>query len=213
MLRDEITPYIQGDGLVSNVVNQGSFRNCDNGVLFTSEYYLLLALTSQLQNGDVEKYQSLIASCCATGDGYLHRAPNDTSLDEQDDHNGAYATHAVLGITPAFRLSRNLWRFPSLIAMAAITSRGVLYRLVAFPLEVVTAIIIATSCIGADINDTDARIGAWLVIQATKSSLLCRLAAIIWKRRLMRTYLNGMKDVFAAYFTAEHPLAKYMVIS
>lgn len=211
MLKDDIKPYIQGDGLVSVYVSQpaNDWRNCDNGVLFTSQYILLLNILGQMAQEDKDNYAKVIAACVGK-DGYLHRSPGDESLDEQDDHNGAYAAHIKLNIKPPFSLSKNLYRFPQLIALSAIASQNIFYRILATPLIWFTALVIATSCINVSTDDTDSRIGSWLVVKATEDhSLLCKLASLIWRARLFKDYKNGMQDVLKIYFGPEHPIAKY----
>jgi hypothetical protein len=108
-------------------------------------------------------------------------------------------------------LSKNLWRFPQLIALAAIASKNILYRILTFPLYLITVLILATSCINRPNSDTDARVGGWLLMKALEHTILGSLAGNVWKKRLITDYFNGMKDVFMLYFGADHPLAKYMV--
>ncbi len=210
-LKDEIIPYLQSTGLVSNIVSTRQARTTDNGPLFTSELYILLALRSELKPViDRFNYYSLIRTCIGT-DGELHRAPGDNSPDETDNHHGAYAAHIVLGLRPQFKLPFRLWRQPQLIALAAIGTKSVPIRIIGTPFIVYAALVIATSCIGVDASDSTSRILAWLLIKGTESSVLCRLASILWKRRLMATYDNGMQTVFQIFFGVHHPLAQHMV--
>ena len=182
-LKSEISPYIQQDGLVSVYSNSNNvFRNVDNGVLFTSIYYILLKRLGQLESSDVQEYQKLIQSCCAYPDNYLHRAPQDDSQDAQDDFNGAYSAHIQLGIKPSFVMSPSVYQYISLWAMRAMASQNIFWRILSTPLVFLTAIIIATSCINDPISDTDGRIGSWLVGSAMQSSWMCKLAIIIWVR-------------------------------
>jgi hypothetical protein len=211
-LREEILPYIQGNGLVAPqpVGTPPEFRTCDNGTQFSSEFYILLKMHGLLHSGDAADYKRLMDACVGA-DKYLHRSPGDDSLDEQDNHNGVYAGHIQLGLRPSFYLSRNLWRFPQLIALSAFASQKFIYRLLALPLVFYTALVILTSCINTPTSDTDARIGAWLVIKAMEGSALVTLAAMVWRRRLMADYPNGMRSVFEIYFGPGHPITRYSV--
>lgn len=87
-------------------------------------------------------------------------------------------------------------------------------RILAFPFFVAAAVVIATSCIGESKDSTDPRRLSWHLIQATAPvSLLCRIASILWYKRLYSVYPNGMKDVAAIYYHGDgvqsHPFARY----
>ena len=87
-------------------------------------------------------------------------------------------------------------------------------RILAFPCYFYAAIVIALSCIGTDIENTDARRLAWHLIQATTpTSLMCWLTSKIWYSRLYRDYPNGMRDVAAIYYQPKNtnPYAKYWI--
>jgi hypothetical protein len=114
-------------------------------------------------------------------------------------------------LAPDFRLPVRLWRQPQLIALAAIASQNILYRILAMPFIVYAALVLATSCIGVPSSDTDARRLSWLLGKGTKSSLLCRLAFKLWKARLLKTYPEGMKTVAQMYYQGGHPFGRHMV--
>ena len=89
-------------------------------------------------------------------------------------------------------------------------------RILALPFYFYAAIVIALSCIGTDIGNTDARRLAWSLIQATApTSLMCWLASKIWYSRLYRDYLNGMADVAGIYYSPknDNPYQKYWITS
>jgi len=76
------------------------------------------------------------------------------------------------------------------------------------------AFVIALSCMGTDVGNTDARRLAWHLIQATApTSLLCWLASKIWLRRLYNAYPLGMTDVCQIYYQPKvtNPYAKYWI--
>jgi hypothetical protein len=90
----------------------------------------------------------------------------------------------------------------------------ILIRWYCKPLFIYAAIIIATSCIGTDPGNTDARRLSWHLQNNVKgSSILCRLAAWIWTNRLKKDYLNEMQDVAAIYYQPHpvNPYSKYWI--
>ena len=89
-----------------------------------------------------------------------------------------------------------------------------LVRILTFPFYLYAAVVIALSCIGTDIGNTDARRLAWHLIQAVApTSLLCCLASKIWYNRLYSYYPNGMNDVASIYYSPKNtnPYAKYWI--
>lgn len=215
MLKDEIIPYLQTTGLVSNVVSTGQYRTCDNSPLFTSEY---LILQEYLDVSDLTTSSEMVAlGTCAGTDGYLHRAPNDTSEDAPDDYHGAFTAYILLGVMAPFGLPFSLWRQPQLIALDLLATRNLLYRVIATPFLAYAALVIATACINDPVTDTDGRVLSWLLGIGTQSSWMCRIGRWFWRRRLMAAYpptnisVGGMQTVFQTYLGAQHPLAKYMV--
>lgn len=89
-------------------------------------------------------------------------------------------------------------------------------RVLALPFYFYSAVVIALSCIGTDIGNTDARRLAWHLIQATApTSLMCFLASKIWYNRLYALYPNGMSDVAMIYYQEKgnNPYGKYWITS
>lgn len=209
-LRDEINNgYIDGNDLVSpELVTPGTKRASDNGVLYSSEYYILLKLNNELILKDYADYRTLIQTCIGL-DGFLHRAPDDISQDEIDDHIGSLAAHNVLGLYPRFNIPFALWRFPQLF-FTWLLVRGY-NRLLYWPLELITALIIAISSYNRPLTDTDSRTLAWLLIHATDRSWVCKEASKIWYRRLYKDYgsPNAMKSVASRYFPVGHPFRQF----
>lgn len=209
-LRRDIVNYIDGNGLVAPyVVPSGMIRASDNGVQFTSEYYMLLLMRGELNDNDVLEYSNKIFPCISLIDNELHRAPGDESPDETDDYHGALATHIKLGLVPLFKVPFRLWRQPQLLAMSAIASRNIFKRFLALPLIAYASLVLATSCIGVPPEDTDARRCSWFLLKGIEGTLMGRIAGWFWKRRLLKTYPEGMKTVSTIYYQAGHPLAEY----
>lgn len=216
-IRQEIIPYTDGNDLVApGVVPPGTVRASDNGPLFTSEYFIILAKSGLLTDVDKQDYFTRIKHCIGP-DNQLHRSPGDTTEDAPDDHYGVISGHVTLGLTPEFILPLSLWRQPQLL-FAFICAKYPLMRL-AFPiwllLSLYSAIVIATSCINAGYDDFDSRRGCWHLIQATQNnSLLCKLASLIWFHRLTGEYgSGGMGLASCSYFLPAdtHPLSKYWI--
>lgn len=89
-------------------------------------------------------------------------------------------------------------------------------RLIAYPLFLYSAVVIATSCIGASPTDADSRRLSWHLVQTLKTvSITCYLASLLWYKRLYATFPNGMKDVAALYYKPAglnaNPYSEYWV--
>lgn len=208
-------PYIDGNGLLSNSpISHGVIRASDNGPLFSSEYIILLNRNGQASSADGAMYELAIKNC-TDANGNLHRAPGDTSEDAPDDYYGAAAGFVEIGVKSNLSLPFNLWRQPQLLfAVMASNQQLSRWKFWQWPLAIYTALVVLTSDINTDTGNADARILAWLLIQATSnSSILVRLASHVWFNRLFATYPNGMNDVAGIYFqpTNNNPYQKYWV--
>jgi hypothetical protein len=227
-LRDEMAAYIDGNGLCApNPAGPG--QGSDNGPMFTSEYYIMLAKSGQLTEQDRADYVKKISSCIY--DNLLNRAPYPTGQEGPDDYYGVLSACAVMGITDIPRSllkgmfehfgfmdndpSNGKWSLNSILPrqsqlVAALVAASFpsklnplhyLVRLAAFPWFLYAAVCIAISCQGTDKGDTDARRLSWHLIQAMKPvSLMCWIASIFWFKRLWNDYPNGMKDVAVIYY-------------
>jgi len=75
MIRDEILPYVDGNNLVAPaLVTPGTQRACDNGPMYTSEYFDILAKSGQLIEADKKDFADRIGACVSQ-DGLLYREP------------------------------------------------------------------------------------------------------------------------------------------
>jgi len=210
-LKTEIIPYIDGNGLVAPGPANPKIRSSDNGVMFTSEYYIMLNRNKELTSGDQYIYSTLINNCIGA-DGHLHRAPNDESPDEIDDHLGVLAGYAEIRYSVPFHLPLNLCRFPQLV-YAHMLNRGVPSLLI-FPLAIINAFIIALSGFNTPANNADVRRLNWLLLQATKrKSLLARFAGWLWHKRQAKLYGSEqvMKAVAQYYYSPGHPFREYWI--
>lgn len=238
-IQDDFKPYWDGNGLLSPWPNLGK-QGSDNGVMYTSEYIVMLAKTDQL---DKALIMLLNVQDCLQPNGMLQRVPYPlpSSQEGPDDYyallNACYHTnntdiprrilHAVLEYygflnnnNPGKKtLSSFLIRQPQLLAAIVSASfpkwniTHTLIRSMILPAYVITAIVIATSCTLASPTDTDARRLAWHLIQVTTpTSILCKLASKLWYKRLYKQFPNGMKDIATMYYhPSNNPWTKWWI--
>lgn len=197
-LKEEILPYIDGNGLVAPNLTGPQGQGSDNGPMFSSELYVMLAKLGELSDQDKLDFARLIGQCVAPN-GMLHRVPFPPGSGQEgpDDHYGVLNGCKILGnvdiprrflkavvkylgflnnVEPGkFTKESFLIRQPQLLACmvaAAFPSfRNPLHfciRLLALPVFFVAAVTLAISCVGADIGDTDSRRLSWHVWQCTK---------------------------------------------
>lgn len=238
MLKIEIKPYIDENSMVApNLVEPGVRRGSDNGPMFTSEFAIMLKRLGEANDMD-ERLFYIIIGDCIDEDGLLYRAPVPTDLDQEgpDDYYGVLAYCTEYGQTdiPRRMLSavRKYWgflnnnqpgkktwasllvrQFQLVAAMAAAAyPKNFFMRALFFPFFVWAALVIGFSCMGTPIENTDPRRLSWLLIQATKPSLMCRMASWFWYKRLYRDYgPEGMKAVAKIYYRDNHPFQRYWV--
>ena len=228
-LKTEIQPYIDSEGLVSPGIPTGS----NNGVMYTSEYIVMLIRNGEATEADIDAYLTKMESCFVlpgllgrhlggTGDqegpddylglaAALHEINNDRSkaiarsvvtyaIEHIGDMNNPDPGHFAWG---AF-----LGRQPQLGAVFLWASGLPVGPLVRF----YCAMSILLSCKGLPANSTDPRRLSWLLIQvAASKSWICKLASIVWYRRLYGVYPTGMKGVAQIYYQSGHPFSKYWI--
>ncbi len=238
-LREEIIPYVDGNGLVApNVVPEGTMQGSDNGPMFTAEYYIMLNYRQEEAPAfrDSAAFVELIQKCCSPP-GNLMRAPGSVEQEQVDDFYGVLAACRVLSLydwlpwnlaqdmldhgwknwgsynslfTNKWTKESFMWRQPQLLAAMYAAADRQSWR--TWPLFAYAALVIAISCIGVPVGRTDERRLAWLLIQAVAPvSRMCRLASRLWYRRLYRDYPDGMRGVAAIYYQGDHPFKKYWV--
>src|ERR1039458_9958696 len=89
-IRDDFKPYIDGNNLLSpSPTNSSPGKASDNGVMYTSEYFIMLKKNGDLQNTDPADYSSRIAACIDLN-GLLNRIPVGQSDGQEgpDDYYG-----------------------------------------------------------------------------------------------------------------------------
>lgn len=231
MLRDEILPYVDGNNLVTPLLYDGQYvSGSDNGPMYTSEYFIMLAMRKELTSLDPVLWATLIERCMPTP-GLLQRSPERNRQVGPDDLYGVLAGAKVLNCPdiaqkiydyglknfgsfnteqPGKWTTRSfLWRQPQLIAAAiAAAGKAKFYHL---PLFFITALVILFSGIGVEKGNTDARRLPWLLIQTVAPvSFLCELASRFWYKRLYKVYgVGGMREVAKIYYHDNHPFQRY----
>lgn len=262
-LREEIKAFTDADGLVApNPVSPTDTLTSDNGPMFTSEYFLLLALRGELNPSDAADWRSRILQCFKEP-GLLCRVPVKYGIFSQegpDDYYGILAASSVLDpsiaeavltygqsrqypLAPIFdyiqertgdvwwlRLLRKVlggvqvrynfnnigegltpssWmgRQPQLVAAMYFAS----HKKCPFYLRLITALVIATSCIGVSPQNTDARRLSWLLVcMAAPRCWMSKLASKLWYGRLQKDYPGkGMLGVAEIYYQGQHPFKTY----
>lgn len=277
-MRDEFKDYIDALGYLNpHPINPNTIHNCDNSLMFTSEYYMILKNRGELTPRDATNWKILVETSMPQP-GLLARYPGDTGQDGPDNMVAVLGAAASLnkpdiarqildyglkhfgffnnenprsfkGKNGKINWEAFLWRQFQLAFAAASASgwynnaviplaillglfifplmpsllNGLILALVLsvytpqllfLPLELFTALVIATSCWRVPTSDTDARRLAWSLIQATQNSFLCKLAARIWTARLYKDYPEGMNSVAEMYYQplGSNPYAKYWVL-
>ena len=244
-IRDDFKDYWDGNGLLApNTVGPGTLIGSGNGVMYASEFYIMLKKLNILTNQDLSDYVSKISQCIDKD--LLNRAPVGQDKDQEgpDDYYGVLNCCKQLGITSIPR--QFLWavikykgalnntnpgqwswrsfliRQPQLLASMIAASfpsysnpLHICIRFIAAPLFLISAIILATSCIGVEIGDTDSRRLSWHLWQCTQGiSPLCWLAGRLWLNRLYADYgPEPMRKVAGIYYQPhpDNPYSKWWI--
>lgn len=196
--------------IVPNTIPPGTVRGSDNQPLFTSQYLMLQRLAGEPLD---QSALSALLSCVGT-DGYIHRAPGDTTPDEPDDLVGTLSCLAMLGIkanSPNIPITQPQ---PALLYLKLLTLSLPL-RLLFSPLELVlapiTMLILALSNLSSQPSDTSNKLLTWCLVEATESrNPLFKLTNYFWKRRMINMYGSDYMGAIAKiYFQAGHPFIEY----
>ncbi len=226
---DACLPYINKDGFIGgNPIPPDMGRVCDNHSMFTAEYHRIRKdLGATDFDWDMFKF--------LTPEGQPLRYPGADADLSPDDYLGLlnffkltpigkylYAGRLLsfgfrnLGFYNSPKTREGfLWRQPQLLTAALATNDRIKwYSFWYFPLVLYTALVIAVAGTKASpVDDQDTRRLSWHLIQVMQdTSLLCRLAASLWWKRLRKQYgEDGIRLVFGRYFGFGHPFARYAV--
>lgn len=229
-LRFDILPYLDPLGyVVPHASESGLIRQSDNSLMFTSEFFLLLALRKEDRERDADEWKIFVEKCSVVP-GLLDRYPRANEIDSPDNMIGVLAASKVLkvpevareilsyglhhggyfNLTGKFSWSGFLWRQPQLF-FAALCASGVYHWLwpLVFPLALYSALVIATAGKNAKGETDPWRLSYLLILATREDSWVCRLTSKIWLKRLMRTHANGFVGVCEKYYGASHPIAAY----
>lgn len=237
-LRSEIIPYIDGNGLVTpNLAPVPPARGSDNGVCFTSEYYIYLKLNNEIKDLREEtlmcaEYGNKIVSCMLEA-GLVSRAPGDKGVQPPDDYLAIMAACSQLShptiaedildyglkhkgsynnTNPGIWTKESfLWRQPQLIAAAYAASRRSQWNPIVKLLNLYAAICILVGNINDPIDQVDGRRLTFLLIKAMEPvSIVCRMAASVWESRMKKTYgPEFMQEICKIYYKDNHPFGRY----
>lgn len=218
LYREPITRMVVG------VKNPGD-HSCDNGLLFSAEYLMLLP--HEDLGSEREWFQTLVTTC-EVMPGLIRRYPGDPGYEAHDDYIGTLAGLWLLQSSLRFAFldygKTNWWLFNN-VDPGKPRAEQWLGRFPIFPVFVKAAcdqplgwldqwIWLLTLIYGvfADVTgDTSSKILQWLMNQTVtgKGYKLIDFGLWFWKKRMLANVPGGMQQVFAIYFNPEHPFAKY----
>lgn len=225
----ELEEYTDVNGFVGPGPCKGHGRTCDNHLMFSAEAYLTLT-----QNPNPGNLLRVVMLCdlvhkVTFPSGWFSRYPGDPGWDLTPDNLLGYLTLCYKEQAQALLEHLSLydgmititydkegwlcWRQPQLyFAMLAVAGRLSRFNPIHIALAIWTALVIMVSGLGVDPHhDQDARRLSYLLIRVVSpKSILSRLAAKIWWKRLRQQYGDeGMRLVYFRYFGIPHPISKY----
>lgn len=232
LIKTDFINYIDGNGLLTPAPGkwQPGQSGSDNGLLFTSIYYILLNKNSQLTDQDKIDYANKINQ--SIGSDLLNRVPvgQNSSLESVDDYYGVLSACIELGNTDIpikliwgcikykgsfYNTDPGKWQWQTFLIrqpglLTAMISSAFpslvnplhwLIRLLFLPLFIITAFIITFSNMSENMSDTDTRQLTWtLQNNLKKTSLLCWLASKVWLWRLNKYYGAALMSAVAAIY-------------
>lgn len=222
-LRKDAEAYTDIYGFMQPWTNQSSF----NGVLYESQYLLIMNLIGQLGKGDITQWLYTMESILVQP-GLIQRTPTYTEQEGPDDYIGYLAALKIANpelamdvikygfknfgsfnnTTPGkWTFNSFLWRQPQLLAHAYYAAG----KRPNFLLRLIWLVTVALAGMNVPVGQTDERILPWLLVKTWNGQgYFSKLAVSIWTKRLFKDYTNGMQDVFKIYFGPDHPLTQYV---
>lgn len=230
-LKQDIQPYIDCEGMISPSIPQPGIPGSNNGLMYTSEYIIMLMRNDEANQDDVSYYRNKLELFCKEP-GLLGRHPHGAGDQEgPDDYLGVAAALIELGTEIDEKMAMSVIKYgfkhigimnnvcPGKFSWSSFLGRqlqlpAAYFNAAGFPILVLNtycAFSILLSCWRVPTNNCDARRLGWLLIQCTRKSFICRMAAKVWYKRLYNDYPTGMKGVAAQYYVPGHPFAKYWI--
>ena len=212
--KDEMFNYKESTGAFS-IYKHPNDDSCDNLLLQTSYYYLLLEHRNELTGDDREKFRKYLQSreICQ---GSFKRKSFETWPSSFDDHTAIAATSKYWATRIAEHGHWNDWtwnnnflgRIPG-FAPAIKAKAGISLS----PLSQSAAIADYLGNLREPKEDVSGKILLWFRMQCYGDKYPAINAAIaIWKERMRALYPNGMCDVWHEYLkkdSPDHPFIKY----
>jgi hypothetical protein len=217
-IREDFAIYLNQWGLLDpSPVGPGTGGGSDNGVLYTSQYYIMLAKLGLLTAQDKADFAQKIGQCIDSN-GILSRFPigHPSRQESVDDMYGLMSACITLGNTDIPRkilwatakykgsldnVNPGSWQWGAFLIrqpqlLACIVSAAfpswhnplhIIIRKLFFPFFIIAAIILALSCFKVASDDSDSRLLSWSLWQTLKT-----VSPICWLAgRLWRNRLYG----------------------
>lgn len=231
-LREDFAEYTDKDGLLQPWTD----RSSGNGLLYTSEMFILLVKLGMARQKDYDHYFSILKSCEVVP-GLYHRSPDNKDQQGPDDYVGITAAGLLLGtVVPKWVLDYgrdNDWVWNNLYP-GTLRDRDGGYHMspwlgrqlsflchLFFAAKERPTLLLRLSWAVAVIRaayrkreDQDAKILSWLLVETFEAcgiqSTICTVAAAIFKLGLKRQFPDGISQVLSEYFqNPAHPLVRY----
>lgn len=235
-LRQDFALYTDPNGLLVSEPNPG-INTSGNGLLYTGYYYMTLKLYGILTDADSQKFEQTVQACRKDGiNGLYNRTPTKTDQEGPDDYYGIVSAASANYLNAPmstdvyrygndtrvdlvnwvlnnespgqFSLSAWLGRMPQFVAHCEMAAgkRPAIWRRAVW----------LSSVQLSDASNPDGNqsiVLTWLRAATIAPRMRAmKLVAKDFRKRVMKNYPRGMKDVFAIYFNnPDHPLAKWAV--
>lgn len=214
-------------------------RESDNGVSFSSEYYIYLKKNNELLSSDLAEYETLIRSCMLEP-GLISQVPKDDGQFPPDDTLACMAACSQLDITsipndvinygfkhfgffnnkrPVSFYDENdkiswgsfLWRQLQLVGASYAAARRGKYNPLVFSLFVFSALTILVAAYNVkNASSDECRLSFQLTQAMCPVSLMSRIASYFWVKAMKAKYGNDfMSQVCMIYYKDNHPFWTY----
>lgn len=196
----------------------------DNGVLFTSQYYILLKKESLLREEDIFHFNELMNSI--VNGGNIRRYPSDTGQEGPDDFIGLCSASKALGTnhaeliykygrstfwnynnTEPSKYTRESWlgRQPGLIGYIKYCSRRLMNPLEVLALYIGTVI----TAFGKKEESSDKLLALTMMYQL-KDSIVFKPLSWFYMKRINKVY-GCVNNLVRIYFGNNHPFSKWWI--